>query len=66
MFDIELDTEVSNFFIIKLSIVVGDNDPREVESIDDRLSYEFFGFGFGDLGHRLDFHPFGEVVNSYE
>ena len=37
MFDIELSTEVSELFVVKLSAVVGDDDPREAESTDDGL-----------------------------
>ena len=66
MFDMKLGIEVSEFFIVKLLAIDGDDDSREAESTDDELPYEFFGFGFGDLGHRIGFHPFGEVVNTYE
>ena len=66
MFDMELSIEVLELLIIELSAIVDDDDPREVESRDDGLSNEFSGLGLSDLGHRLWFHPFSEVINSYE
>ena len=66
MFNMELSTEVRELFIIKLSIVVGDDDPREAESTGDRFLYKLSDLGLDDLGHRLDFHPFGKVVDGYE
>ena len=66
MLNMELDTQVSKLFVIKLPIIVNDDAPRETELRDDGLPDKFPSFGLDDLGHRLGFHPFGEVVNSYE
>ena len=66
VFDVEFDAEVFELLVVKLSIVVGDDDPREAESIDNRLPYELSSLSFSDMSHRLDFHLFGEVVNGYE
>ena len=66
MFNMELGIEVSELFVVKLSIVVGDDGLREVESIDDVLPYEFFSLDFDDLSHRLGFYPFVEIVYGHE
>ena len=66
MFNIELGAEVLELFIVKLSAVVGDDNPRKAESIDNRLLHELSVLSFSDLSHRLGFHPFCEVVNGYE
>ena len=66
MFNIELNVEFLKLFIIKLSVVVDDDDPREAESRDEGLSDEFSSLGLGDLSYQLSFHPFGEVVDGYE
>ena len=66
MLNMELDAEVLKLFIIELSVVVCDDDPRKAKSRDDGLSYEFFGLGLSDLSHWLGFFPFGEIVYGYE
>ena len=66
MLNMELDTEVFELLIVELSVIICNDNPRKIEPRDDGLSDEFLGFGLNDLGHRLGFHPFGEVVNSYE
>ena len=66
MFNIELGVEVLELFIIKLLIIVSDDDPRKADSENDGFSYELSGLSFCDLGHCLDFHPFSEVVDGYE
>ena len=66
MFDVELGIKVPELFVVKLSTVIDDDGPREVELTDDGLSYELSDFGLGDLGHRLSFHPFSEVVDGHK
>ena len=66
MFDVELVTEVPKLFIVKLSIIVNDDNPREAKSTDDGLPYELSSFGLSDLDHRLSFYPFDEVVDGYK
>ena len=62
----ELSVEVLELFIIKLLAIVDDDDPRKAKSTDDGLSHKLSGLGLGDLSHRLGFHPFGEVIDSYK
>ena len=50
MFDVELAIEVPKLFIIKLSAIVDDENPRKVKSIDDGLPHELSGFGLDNLG----------------
>ena len=66
VFNIELNIEVLELFIVKLSAIVGDDDPRKAESTDDGFPYELSSLGLDDLGHQLSFHPFGEIVDGYE
>ena len=65
MFNMKLDAEVLELFIIKLSVVVSDDDPREAKLRDNRLLDEFSSFDLSDLGHWLRFHPFGKVIDSH-
>ena len=66
MLNMKLSTKVFELLIIKLSVVVGDDDLREAESGDDGLSDEFSSLGLSDLRYWLSFHPFGEVIDSHE
>ena len=66
MLYMELDIEVLKLLIVKLSVVIGDNDLREAELADDQFPHELFSLSFSDLGHRLGFHPLGKVINSDE
>ena len=66
VFDIEFDAEVFELLIVKLQIVINDDDPREAELIDDKLPHKLSSLSFSDLSHQLSFHPFGEVVNGYK
>ena len=66
MFNMKLDVEVFELFIIKLSVIIKDDDSREVESTDDGFSNKLFSLGLGDLGLRLSFYLFDEVVDGYK
>ena len=66
MFDIEFGIKFFELLIVKLSIIVDDDDLREVELIDVRFSYKFSSLGLNDLGHQLGLHQFGEVVDGYK
>ena len=66
MFNIDLNIEVLELFIIKLLAIVSDDDLEKAKSTNDGFLYKLSGLGLGDLGHQLGFYPFGEVVDGYE
>ena len=66
MLYIELDAKIPEFLIVKLPAIIIDDDPREIESIDNQLPHELSDPHLSDQGHQLSFHPFGEVINGYE
>ena len=66
IFNLEINAEVIKLFIIELLAIIGDDDPREAKSRDDRLSDEISDFFFDDFGLQLSFYLLSEVINSYK
>ena len=66
MLNLELGTEVFKFFVIELSAILNDDDLRKAKSIDNGLPHKLSSLSFSDLGYRLNFHPFGKVVDGYK
>ena len=66
MFDVELVHELFEPSTIKLSVVVVDNHSRETILTYDGFSNKSFDLGSNDIGHRLGFYSFGEVVHHNE
>ena len=66
MFDMEVGAEVFKLLIIKLQTIIGNNNSRKTKPGDDGFSNKFPCFGLSDLGHRLGFYPFGEVVDGHK
>ena len=66
MFDVELVHELFEPSTVKLGAIVGDNHSRETIPTYDGFSDESFGLGSSDIGHKLGFYPFSEVVHHDE
>ena len=62
MFDMEFTQELFEPLAIELSVVVYDDSSREAIMAYYRFSDKRLSLGFSDVGHRLGFDPFGEVI----
>ena len=65
-FDVELIQELFEPSAIELGAIIYDDGSREAIMAYDRLLYERLCLGLSDVGHRLDFDPFGEVIHYNE
>ena len=66
MLDVELGQEFLEPSIIELSVVVHNDRSREAITIYNRLPDESFSLGRSDVGHKLSFDPFGEIIYDNE
>lgn len=62
--DAKLCAKFFEFGIVELLAVVGDNGLRDPETAHNGLPNELGGTLLGNLGKRLCFHPFGEVIDG--
>ena len=66
MFDVEPTQELFEPLIVKLSVVIGDDRPRETIAAYYELLDERFYLKFSDVGHGLGLDPFGKIIHRDE
>lgn len=63
--DIELCIEFPIPSVVKLLVIVADNDSGNPKSTNDELLCEVTDVFLGDLCHWFSLYPLGEVVDGY-
>ena len=63
MLDVELIQKLFEPLTVELSAVISDDHSRETIPTYYGLSGERFNLKFGDVGHGLGLHLFGEIVH---
>ena len=59
-------TEFGKLEARKLTSIVGDQHPQEIELANNKLLDEVRYSGFDDFGEGLSFYLLGEVVDGYK
>jgi len=65
VFDAQIGVELIEFFIYKLSAIVGDDGIWDAISVYDILKNELLYLLGCNGGKRFGFYPLGEVVDGY-
>lgn len=63
MLDLEFSIVIFECLVVKLSVIIGDDDIEKTKSANGLLK-EVFDFIFCDVYQGFCLHPFGEVVDS--
>ena len=64
--DPQLLAEIPKCIIVELLSFVGDEDPRDSDTVDDVFLDKVLDIFLHNSGQWFDLNPFGEVVNPYD